>query len=240
MVELFLCTLADLPISFPKSCSEQLLCNKLVGGTCRQYQRSLKKSCMISFTSTQNIFSASYFVDYLNVEQNLNHTFDDLRYILYTKKNKKLRSLPPTSNMSRRDDLRPYYVVLNCSNLISAPDTNLNLVEFDWNSVDSVLMPNKCIVTLPKMYTVTFGCKKNGVEDVSNASLALHAQNFAIATEKNVVPKFTNRLSLSLHKIRKYKDFLLAKFSRIWTESKDVYGKICVRENLHICIFYSV
>ena len=64
-----------------------------------------------------------------------------------------------------------YYVVSDCSNLISAPDTNLNLVEFDWNSVDSVLIPNKFIVTLLKMYT--FGCKKNALEDVSAATLAL-------------------------------------------------------------------
>ena len=63
--------------------------------------------------------------------------------------------------MSHGDALRTYYVVLNCSNLILAQDINLNLVEFDWNSVDSVLMLNKFIVTVPKMYTVTFGCKKN-------------------------------------------------------------------------------
>ena len=119
--------------------------------------------------------------------------------------------------MSHGDVLRSHYVVLNCSNLISAPDTNLNHVEFDWNSVDSVLMPNKCIVTLPKMHTATFGCKKNALEDVSAASLALHAQNFASATEKNVVPKFANILSWTLHKICKYNGFLKAKFSRIWT-----------------------
>ena len=52
------------------------------------------------------------------------------------------------------------YVVLICSNLISAPDTNFNPMEFDWNSVDSVLMPNECIVTLPQMSTVSCGCKK--------------------------------------------------------------------------------
>ena len=84
--------------------------------------------------------------------------------------------------------------------MISTPDTNLNLVEFDWNSIDLVLMPNKCIFVLPKLYTVTFDCKKNALENVSAASLALDAQNFASATEKNVVPKFTNRLSLTLHK----------------------------------------
>ena len=125
-----------------------------------------------------------YFIKYLN---NCN-TFDDLQRILYTKKNKALRSLLPTSNMSHGNELRSYYVTLNCSNLISAPDTNLNLVEFDWNSVDSVLLPDKFIVTLPKMYT--FGCKKNALKDVSAVSLALHAQNFASAMEK----KFTNRI----------------------------------------------
>ena len=117
-----------------------------------------------------------------------------------------LSSLPPTSNMSHGNELRSYDVVLNCSNLISALDTNLNLVEFDSNSVDSLLMSNKFIVTLPNMYT--FGCKKNALEDVSAASLALHAQKFASATEKNVVPKFTNRISLTRHKICKYKGFL--------------------------------
>ena len=78
--------------------------------------------------------------------------------------------------MSHGDELKTYYVVLNCSNLISAPDTNLNLAKFDWNSVDSVLMPNKLIVTLPNMYSVTLDCKKNALENVSIACLALHAQ----------------------------------------------------------------
>ena len=54
-----------------------------------------------------------------------------------------------------------HIVVLICSNLISATRHHLNPVEFDWNSVDSVLMPNECIVTLPDLYTtVTCGSKK--------------------------------------------------------------------------------
>ena len=53
--------------------------------------------------------------------------------------------------MSHWDVLRSYYVVLNCLNLILAPDINLNPAEFDWNSVDSLLMHNKFIVTLLKM-----------------------------------------------------------------------------------------
>ena len=88
--------------------------------------------------------------------------------------------------------LRSNYVVLNCSNLILGPDTSLNLVKFDRNSVDSVLIPNKCVVTLPEMYNITCGCKKNALEDVSAASLALHTQNFASATEKYDASKFTN------------------------------------------------
>ena len=91
-------------------------------------------------------------------------TMDDSRYILYTNKNKKLWSLLPTPNMSQGHFLRSHCVILICSNLISPPDTNLNPTEFGWNSVDSALMPNKCIVTLPKMYVVTCGCKRTCTE----------------------------------------------------------------------------
>ena len=83
--------------------------------------------------------------------------FDDLKYIFYTNKNK---PLPPTFNMSHGHILRSHYVHLTFSNLISTSDTNLHPVEFGWNSVDSVLMPNKCIVTLPEMCTITCACKK--------------------------------------------------------------------------------
>ena len=48
-------------------------------------------------------------------------------------------------------------------------------MKFDWNSVDSVLMPNKCVVTLPNACNVTFRCKKNTLENVTAVSLALHA-----------------------------------------------------------------
>ena len=50
--------------------------------------------------------------------------------------------------------------------------------------------------------------RKNALQDVHAASLALYAQNFASAPENNVVPKFTNRLNWILHKTCKYKDFL--------------------------------
>ena len=44
-------------------------------------------------------------------------TFDDLQYILYTKRNKTLLSLPPTTNISHGHILRSHYVILICSNL---------------------------------------------------------------------------------------------------------------------------
>ena len=63
--------------------------------------------------------------------------------------------------MPHEDILRSHYAALIWADLISAPDYCLNLVESGWNSVESVLIPNKHIVTLPEMYTVTCGCKKN-------------------------------------------------------------------------------
>ena len=113
-------------------------------------------------------------------------------------------------------------------------------MEFGWKSVDSLLLPNKCIVTVQRMYTVTVAARKNALQHVSAASLALHAQNFARALEKSFVPKFTDRLSWTLHKICKCKGFLWATFSNIWTESKDIYWKICIIEHPYILIFYPV
>ena len=55
-------------------------------------------------------------------------------------------------NMSHGRALRSHYVVLNCSKLISTPHINLNPVEFDWNSVDSILIPNKCTVTIQEVH----------------------------------------------------------------------------------------
>ena len=43
-------------------------------------------------------------------------------------------------------DLRQ--LLLTHGHLILAPAANLNPVKFGWNSVDSVLMPSKCSVTL--------------------------------------------------------------------------------------------
>ena len=81
-------------------------------------------------------------------------------------------------------------------------------MEFSIFSIDA----HKCINTLPKMYTVTFGCKRNALQDVIAASLAFYVPNITSATEKNVVAKFTNRISWTLHETAKCKGFLQAKF----------------------------
>ena len=52
-----------------------------------------------------------------------------------------------------------------------------------------------------------FWLQEKCLEDVSATSLVLHAQNFASAKEKNVAPKFTNRLGLTLHKYANIKVF---------------------------------
>ena len=64
--------------------------------------------------------------------------------------------------------------------------------------------------------------RKNELQDFSVASLTLHAQNFASALEKNVVPKFTNRLSWTLHEIS---------LSHIFPYIDSIQGHI--RENEH-------
>ena len=81
-------------------------------------------------------------------------------------------------------------------------------LEFSIFSIDA----HKCINTLPKMYTVTFGCERNALQDVIAASLAFYVPNITSATEKNVVAKFTNRISWTLHETAKCKGFLQAKF----------------------------
>ena len=61
--------------------------------------------------------------------------------------------------MSHEHIIRLHNVILICSNLISAPHTNLNPLELGWNLLDSSLMSNKCTFALKGMYTVTYGCK---------------------------------------------------------------------------------
>ena len=81
--------------------------------------------------------------------------------------------------------------VLICSNQISAPDTNLNPVKFGWNIVDSVLMPNVSL-HYQRWTLLLVVARKNTLKDVSVDSLTFDEQNFTSATEKNIVPIFTN------------------------------------------------
>ena len=79
---------------------------------------------------------------------------------------------------------------------------------------------------------------KNALEDANAASLVLHAENFASATEKDV-PKFTHRLCWAQHNLCRYKGFQWTKFSRIWIESKDLRENT-FKENPYIRLFYPV
>ena len=87
-------------------------------------------------------------------------TFDDSRYILYTKQKTPLPSLPPTSRMLHGNLLRCHYFVRTCQNLLSDSATNLLPERYGWCMVNSVLMPDKFLLPLPEEYTVTCGCKK--------------------------------------------------------------------------------
>ena len=91
------------------------------------------------------------------------------------------------------------------------------------------------------MYTVTFTCKNNTLEDVSGNSLALHAHNFGTAIEKKVLPKFTNRPSWTWHKISKCKGFFSAKISCIWDRIKEhIMEDMHQRKPLYLHILPSV
>ena len=72
----------------------------------------------------------------------------------------------------------PHHGLLISSNLILTPDTNFIPVEFGWNSVYSVLMPDKFIVTLPEMYTVTCAARKKSLKDFSAASFGTSCTAF--------------------------------------------------------------
>jgi hypothetical protein len=64
-------------------------------------------------------------------------TFDELRYILYTKKKKTISSLLPTSRILHGHLLRCHYIVRTCQNLLSDSATNLLPERYGWCLVDA-------------------------------------------------------------------------------------------------------
>ena len=76
-----------------------------------------------------------------------------------------------------------YYYVSICSNLMLELVTNLNPSEFGWTSVDSVLIPNKCVVELPEMYTVTCECKKKCTGRCQCTKLEVLCTEFCLCNE---------------------------------------------------------
>ena len=168
----------------------------------------------------------------LRQKENCN-TFEDLQYILDKKKNKMEWSFPRISNP-------PHHGLLISSNLIWHQIPIL----FLWNLVGIQYIQNWCPINLSLHYQrcilLLVLQEKNHWKISVQQVLALHAQHFARVLEKNVVLKFANRFSWTLHKICRYEGFLWAKFSHIWTESKDIYERIYIRENPNLCTFYPV
>ena len=80
------------------------------------------------------------------------------------------------------------------------------------------------------MYTVA--ARKNTLEDISAASLTLYDQNFASATERNVVRKFTNRFSWTSLPIDSVGQCMRYSPSQIFPCMGRIQGHI--RENSHI------
>ena len=82
--------------------------------------------------------------------------------------------------------------------------------------------------------------RKDALEDVNAASLVFHAQEFASATEKNVVPNFTKE---SVQHCISYANTMVPSEQNFPVYVQRIqahYAKIRVRENLYVCIFYPV
>ena len=86
--------------------------------------------------------------------------FDALRYYLYTKKNKTITQLPPTSHMLHGHLLRSHYFVWIHSNLLETDENQLDPKNFGWKSINYILLPDEYTLSLPDAYSVTCGCKK--------------------------------------------------------------------------------
>ena len=133
--------------------------NWLWGNQQKQVALKCQFSQLVDFGSTDlpdpSTFrlAEGYLCSVLSPKNNC-ETFDDLRCILYTKKNTPISSLPPISRMLHRHLLRCHYIVRTCRNLLSDSAINLLLERYWWFLVSSVL------TFLHNIYTVTCGYKK--------------------------------------------------------------------------------
>ena len=87
-------------------------------------------------------------------------TFDELRYNIYTSKNKTLTELPPTSSTIRGHLLRCHYFVRVCVTLLDLETSELSPLNFGWKQVNGMLLPEKNQTSIPEEYTLTCACKK--------------------------------------------------------------------------------
>ena len=135
-------------------------------------------------------------------------TFGDLRFILYT---------------SHGHILRSHYVAFNCSNLISAPDTNLNPVEFDGNSI-----------LIQYRYTTRDVYCFLWLQEKRHWKMSVQQVSYFMHRILQVQWRRMLYLSLQIGSVKHCKSY--ANFCK-WAECRDIYGKVRVREIPYISIF---
>ena len=99
-----------------------------------------------------------YLINVLYPNENCT-TFDDLRYVLYTGKNKSITELPSTSKSSYGHLQRCHYLIKLCSNLLNSNRKNMNPISYGWIKDNTMLVPDKCHSQLPDRFIVTSGSK---------------------------------------------------------------------------------
>ena len=110
----------------------------------------------------------------------------------------------------------------------------------------SLLEPMQCFINLEILLMLEFW-KQFIIPYLSHIFIVhvlygdkMYAQSIVFSYFKRKHRDWFITISWTLHKICKHKGFLWATFSRIWTEFKDIYAKICFRENPYFPIFYPV
>jgi hypothetical protein len=87
-------------------------------------------------------------------------TFDDLRYMMYTSKNKTLSDLPPTSSTIEGHLLRSHYFISVCLGLLDITKENPQPLNYGWRLSNGLLVPEQRLLPMPVQFTITCGCSK--------------------------------------------------------------------------------
>ena len=86
-------------------------------------------------------------------------TFDELRHVLYTGKNKSITELPSMSKSLYGHLQRCHYFIKLCSNLLKSNRKNMNPISYGWISNNTMLVPDKCQSKLPDGSSRNCSCK---------------------------------------------------------------------------------